>query len=236
MYSLEIVTHPLKIKPLINDGSILVKGEYTSGPIGFKRYLLETDDIEPLISIAGNPFEFVILTDVLDNYNTQHFIEMCKTFLELKIGAIPDEFDIIKYAQPRTTHFYPMYRETWRNGTGFDDGGYTNEYLYVCEEEEAYLEYDPLIFLGLYPVTTDPLCWRNMTLPHPVIWNGACLIKASYNIPYSTMDEVDFTLMALENSHRSGNQAEKTSNEIKTCSAETCQNNRTKYAGLKFTN
>jgi hypothetical protein len=206
MYSLNIITHPLKINKLTGTNDITVIQHQYVGPIGFRRYTIHTDDRNSVIAIAAEPFSFVVLTDVLDNYNIPAFIEMCTMFLKMRIGAQPDDFEVVKFSQPRTTYFYPTYRNTWRDGVYTGAGPYINDYLDICDEERQLLSIDPLTFLGLVPVTDDPLCWMDMQLKRPVMWNGGAV--AHYNKKDSqVMQQIDSTLLALEKSHRHGHSA-----------------------------
>ena len=209
MYRTEIVTHPTKLDALIKSQTVTVVNSQSVGPIGFKRYWLALDDPSIVLSLAAKRYQFVLLTDVLEHFNLNYFLEMCQLFLKMKLGAAPDDFEIIKMAQPRTTHIYPTYRDTWRNGIGFAPT-YTSDYLYVGPEEEQLLFIQPLTLLGLRPVSGDPLYWKlayenqvPLQMSRAVKWNHACVMRTE-GFSSKQAEEIEATHMQLERAHREG--------------------------------
>lgn len=148
MKRIELVTHPCKLNS-ISDVNI-IQSVYT-GPIGMMRYILEvsSDRVELFEKIAAIPFSVVIQTDVLECFSKEDFEEVLSAFLLKSIYSKPDAFETIKYQNPRVTHIYPLYIKSQ-----------DPEYLYMCEEEQRLVDFDPLLFLGLKLISSDSLCWE----------------------------------------------------------------------------
>lgn len=188
MYRLDIVTHPLKLEPMIKSGSVEVLYNAPIGSIGMEQYTISTNNKSEVLSIQAQPYEIVILSDTLNNYSLDDYLEMCKLFIKLKIGEYPESMVVHQFANPRTTHIYPI----------IDD-----DYLYVCEEEKQLLYLESYTILGLYPITHDPLCWVSMQIPHPIYFEGGCIIHSRDNNA-STIDLAETTLQLMEQARRKG--------------------------------
>lgn len=229
MYRLEIITHPLKMEPFLKSDAQAVGGFSTNaqvsiqsqsyiGTIGLNKYILTTDFKKELLNIQAQAYEIVILTNLLEQYSIDDYLEMCKLFIKLRLGSYPDRFEIHKFQNPKTTHIYPII-----------DG----DYLYVCEEENNFLYLEPYSLLGLYPITDDPMCWVSMQLRQPIILEGACLIRSEDKDP-STIDMANKTLQLMEQARRKGLIAEVTkqfSGDYDTGDMRTC---RMQYGPIRF--
>jgi hypothetical protein len=167
MFIRELVTQERNIP----SSCVVVKKTYV-GPLGTARYLLQSE--EEINIDEAIPYKVVLLTPLLNNYNISHYLEMLKFFFVKTINCEPDNFIINKFASTQTTHIYP----TCKN---IDPSGliYRDEFFYVCKEEAAILELNPINLLGLYPISNDPLCWFNMKVPDSIFWDDLCLIRSS---------------------------------------------------------
>ena len=168
MYIRELITQERNIP----SHCTVVKKKYV-GPLGTAQYLLQSDeeiDVEQAI-----PYKVVLLTSMFKEYDISHYLEMLRFFLVKTINCEPDNFVITKFASTHTTHIHPMYKNIETSGLIYKD-----DYLYVCKEEAALLELNPNNLLGFYPITNDPLCWFDMKVPEPILWDDLCLMRSSY--------------------------------------------------------
>jgi hypothetical protein len=171
----DIVTHPCKLCELEQKLKIkftIIKSE-NSGPIGMIRYKIKCNlqsQKDELMAISAKPFCISIQTDVLECYSINDFVLMCKLMLKKLIKKEPLGFETIKFADPRTTHLYPLY------------GNSLNvEYLFVCDEERRFLFFEPLYLLGLFPVTDEKIYYSDiaeMSMPTLIMFMGSLLIRS----------------------------------------------------------
>lgn len=157
MYIKEVITQERKIP----QHATIVSKKYV-GPLGTARYTLHSD--QEIIIEEARPYKVVLLTGMFDQYNIKHFTEMLKYYLVKTIYCSPTGFVMTKFTNTSTTHIYPMYKD---------------EYIYMCEEERKLVDFNPMVLLGLYPVTNDPLCWFNMRIANPMSWDDICVVKSS---------------------------------------------------------
>jgi hypothetical protein len=224
MNQVTIITHPAEIyKYKLN-----VINSASHGPIGMYKYVIEVDEadnaekVNTILSLAAKPYQFTLLTEVVEYYSLEHLMEMCKLFLEMKNGAACDDFEIVKMTQPRTIHLYPTYRKLYYNEKYMTDCGqypYISEYLYVCKLELDLLELNVITLLGLRPVSNDPLCWKANQMNRGVRWNTALVVRAEGE-NQQQVDEVHDTFDALESLHRKG--YDKILPFQESCSTNTC--------------
>lgn len=157
MYIKEVITQERKIPA----HATIARKRYV-GPLGTARYLLHSDqEIEVEEAV---PFKVVLLSALLDSYSIAHFTEMLRYFLVKTVYCDPTGFIVNKYAYTKTTHIYPVYRD---------------EYIYMCEEERNLAMLNPIVLLGLCPVTNDPLCWFSMRIPNAMHWDDVCVVQSS---------------------------------------------------------
>ena len=89
---------------------------------------------------------------------------MLRFFVVKAVNCNPDSFIVNRFASTGTTHIYPIVKD---------------EYIYACREESVLLDLNPIMLLGLYPVTNDPLCWLDMKVASPIYWDDTCLVRSS---------------------------------------------------------
>lgn len=157
MYIKEVITHERKIPQ-----HATVVGKRYLGPLGTARYTLHSD--QDIVVEEARPYKVVLLSRMFDHYSIKHFMEMLRYYLVKTIYCNPTGFIVNKFANTGTAHIYPMYKD---------------EYIYMCDEERNLVDMNPIVLLGLYPVTNDPLCWFNMRVSNPISWDGICVVKSS---------------------------------------------------------
>jgi len=169
----DLVTHPCKISLIPN---LIINYKEDVTPIGMLRYNvtceINSDLHLSLLSIAAKPYYLALPTDVLECYSISDFEKMCKLYFFKKLGCAPDGFDIVRYQDPKVTHYYPMYNSY---------NSVDSEYLYVCSEELRLLEFDPLSILGLFPISNNSLSWNQKTFIaglNNINWGEARLLES----------------------------------------------------------
>ncbi len=203
------VTHPLKMEQLVNTGRVRIIRHNRCGPLGLIRYTIETDNqmLEEIRKISAFPYSFRLPTDVLEQYSFLDYLAMLKLFLKKTIRAEPDDFEILRYAQPRTTHIYPIYIDIDAAGIGIFGSG-DCDYLYVSDDENMLLATNALSMLGYSPISNDPLSVNSERLPLFTDWGGSCIIH-SENKTQVILDLADKMLMDIEKVRREETMTEK---------------------------
>lgn len=204
------VLHPLDVINLVNTGRVNILSETTCGPLGLVMYNIEydvdmTDDITDLCAV---PYAFSISTDILEYYSQPNYLEMLKLYLYKILGAQPDDFEITRYKQPRTTYIYPMYisQDSIEMGK-FKIGSGICDYLYVTPRERGLIETDTISMLGFFPFSNDPKCLEVLS-EHKLLqafteWGGACLLKTENTYPVN-VDMADKVAENVEHLRRLG--------------------------------
>lgn len=190
MEVVNIVSHPFKINPLIAEDLGEIASRVTFGPIGLNRYSIRTDSPAAFHAVQAYPYCFVFDSHIISRYSADDCLTMLSALLKMFLGAFPSSFETQRFAYPATTHIYPVYK---------------GDYLYVCEEERAYIDAmhsDLNSLLGLRVVTHDPLCWLNMKIPNAIEWFGSCVLH-SEDFP-DQRDNINDTLKYMEEARRRG--------------------------------
>jgi hypothetical protein len=211
-YTIRVINHPLRIATMLrksntddSEEDTYIISDVPCGPLGLRLYNIKTSNFkmaELLKQSSAWKYKVVILTDVINNYNLVHYQDMIGAFLFKTIGATPNGFEIIRFADPKTTHLYPIYTSSI--------GNKNSDYLYICSEEAKLLEFDPLSVLGMAPLIISDKCWdfmqvgarnsRNATQTRPLIWGGSSIIRSKD--ADSVVDDVEATQRRMNYSTR----------------------------------
>jgi hypothetical protein len=212
-YTISLVNHPLRIAAIFdkfganNSKETYIISDTATGPLGLRLYNIKTNNfqmVKLLKQTAAWKYKVVILTDVLNNYNMVHYQDMISALLFKTIGCTPNGFEVIRFADPKTTHLYPIYTSNIGQFRQMSD------YLYVCSEEEKLIEFDPLSILGMSPLILSDKCWdymqvgtsnsRSATQSRPIFWGGSAIIRSKD--ADSVVDDVEATQRLMNFSTR----------------------------------
>jgi len=181
MYTLEIFTHPSHLINLAKDLATITEIGSSAGPLGYKKYLIETDSSLEFLKIKAEPYCLEIPTSVIKLYNEEYFTKMADFFLNLRIGAKPTSYHIIRIEDTNISLYYPMF---------------ASDYFYLRKEDKKLLKVEPLSLLGFYPISTDPAVWNYDEIIEPLVYEGGCVIREE-SLNRQQLEKIELTQRLL---------------------------------------
>lgn len=182
---ISFVVHPDHLDKLNLQPQANLQMLETCGPLGFNRYTAFRDqlDISMVREFNAVPFYLSLPEEVIRYYNENYFLEMFKVILNIRLGAKPDSFQVLRFEELNKRYYYPQY---------------TGQYLYINLAETRLLNINSLALLGYYPVSANPEVWNVYKVTNPLSFEGACVIKTQkltfveYENIRSTEAELDY--------------------------------------------
>lgn len=178
------VVHPTDLDRLELTSAAELQWLEAAGPLGYNRYtaLITEVDLEKVKVFSALIYYVSLDEETVNLYSEDHFLEMLKLFLELRLGARPEGFQKLAFEELQERRYYPLYR---------------GQYLYLRSEETSLLTLDPLNLLGYYPVAKDVQAWQYVKVKQPIMFEGACIVRSESLNP-NQRELIVFTQSALD--------------------------------------